>query len=333
VTYLRRQLLDQTFTGSIGEVVELLAGLNAQTPRGPIVSLWTRMARLDLADLDAALGRYEFVKANLMRGTVHLVTRRQYLTWRRALQPMLERTVRGFTPGLWTSVDHDELLDAGTDLLRAHDGLSRAEIGHALADRFPHPEPRQLGFAIRMLLPVVQVADAHAWRPARTRYVLAEQVLDESLTEPEEGAVDLMRGYLRAFGPATAADAGYWSGLSRLAPALGQAADVMDRRPATFDLTPCADAPARARFALPEFDNVYFCSKNPELPLIAAKKRLVSRAGSMPGSLVSNEQVCAEWRWDRAAAGVTLTPWRDLDAAELAEFERFRAWSAAVSAA
>src|SRR3954454_24964729 len=106
------------------------------------------MRHLVLGDLDAALRSYRLVKANLMRGTVHLVTRRQYVAWRRCLQPMIERTVRGFSKGIWYVVDHDALLAAGTELLRAHDGLTRAEIGAALAERFPHEQPRRLGFAV-----------------------------------------------------------------------------------------------------------------------------------------------------------------------------------------
>ena len=49
---------------------------------------------------------------------------------------------------------------------------------------------------------------------ARTAYVLAESVLGEPLGPAAEGIADLVRSYLAAFGPATAADFGYWSGLA-----------------------------------------------------------------------------------------------------------------------
>ena len=336
--WLHRQLLDQQFTGSIGELVEAVAGLNAQTARGPIVGLWTRMSTLDLAELDRALRGYELVKANLMRGTVHLVTRRQYVTWRQALQPMLERTVRGFVAGLWDRVDHDDLLHAGTELLRAHDGLTRAEIGRALAPQFPVPDPRQLGFAIRLLLPVVQVADDHAFKPARTRYILAEQAFDDALIDADEGRLDLLRSFLRAFGPAAATDVSYWSGLTRLRPALAEAAThAVEADPAVgdagpFDVEPIADSAPRSAFVLPEFDNVYFCSKNTDRPLINAKKRLV-RSGAMPGSLVSGDQVCAHWRWTRPPELTQLTPWHDLAPAATDEFARFARWAHAADEA
>ena len=321
---LARQFLDQRFDGGVEGIVEGIAGLNAQTPRAPVVGLWTRMRHLDLGDLDGALRSYRLVKANLMRGTVHLVTRRQYVAWRRCLQPMLERTVRGFSKGLWDVVDHDALLTAGTELLRAHDGLTRAEIGAALAERFPHEQPRQLGFAVRMLCPVVQVADESAWRPARTRYILAEQAFDEPLGDEEAGLGDLVGSFLRAFGPATAADAGYWSGVS------GLRSVVADASTDSAQSAQSAVQDPRPTFVLPEFDNVYFCRKQLSSPLLAAKRRLVHPPGHMPGTLVSGGEVCAEWSWDGPSGSATLEPWRALEGAEVDEFERFRAWSAAV---
>lgn len=321
---LRRQSLGQTFTGSAGDLVESLAGVNAQTPRGPIAALWTRMADLRLDDLDRALADYQLVKANLMRGTVHLVTRRQYTTWRTALQPMLERAVRGFCPRLWGQVDHDALLRAGTELLRRHDGLTRTEIGNELVKAFPYPIPTELGFAVRLLLPVVQVADEHAWRPGRTRYLLAEHAFDDPLTEPADGLADLMSAFLRAFGPATAADAGYWSGLTRLAPVLAAVGETAGGR--TFDVEPVVEQDPRTAYVLPEFDNLYFCSKDTSSPLIAAKKRLVHPPGQMPGSLVTAGEVTADWSWNTRLGTVSLNPWRELAAAESEEFERFRSW-------
>lgn len=327
-SFLRRQLLDQRFTGDPAEVVEVLAGLNAQTARGPSVGLWTRMASFDQRELDRALGEYRLVKANLMRATVHMVTRRQYRTWRLALQPTLEATVRQQCPGLWDAVDRAELLERGTELLRAHDGLSRSEIGAALAAHFPHVEPRHLGFAIRMVLPVVQVADPTVWRPGRTRYILAEQAFDGELVPADEGLPDLVRSFLRAFGPATVADAGYWTGLSRLRAVVAEVGDRSSQLDGGFDVEPDHDGEPRNTFVLPEFDNVYFCRKRADLPLIAAKKQLGRHPSAMHGSLVAGDQVCGGWVWDSGGADVTLTPWRDLAAGELAEFDRFRSWCA-----
>lgn len=313
MSVLRGQLLGQTSALSVVAAVEALAGLNAQTARGPSVGLWTRLANFRQADLDAALRSYELVKANLLRGTVHLVTRRQYVTWRLSLQPVLERTFNGFTPRFWPYVDRERLLARGRELLLANNGLTRADIGAGVAPDFPAVEPRHLGFAIRMLLPVVQVADVSSWRPGRTRYVLAEQAFADELVPAPDGLPDLVTAYQRAFGPGTAADVAYWSGASRLAAHLAP------------KIEPITDEEPRRTFVLPEFDNVYFSSQDTARPLIAAKKWLV-RGGRMPGSLVAGDEVCGTWNGSRTTGTVELTAVRTLAADERAEFDRFRAW-------
>ncbi|WP_161606322.1 DNA glycosylase AlkZ-like family protein [Microlunatus speluncae] len=325
-SFLRRQALGQRSRRTAEDLVEAVAGLNAQTAHGPIVGLWTRLARLSLPRLDEALRDYRLIKANLLRGTVHLVTRRQYLAWRPALQPMLERTVRGFCPGLWQQVDHDRLLAAGTELLRQRPGLTRAEIGDALSPSFPGPEPRRLGFAIRLLLPVVQLADESCWSPGRTRYLLADQAIGEPLGDAAAGTADLIRSFLRAFGPRTVADATYWSGLTRLGPVLTEVADR--RSGAAYDVDPIIDQSPRPSVVLPEFDNVYFCSRDTSIGLIEAKARLV-HGGAMPGSLITAD-AAVRGDWTATSRRLPeLQPWSDLDDPERAEFDRFRAWWAA----
>lgn len=116
MTPFARQGFDRGMDGVV-EVVEQLGGMNAQTPRGPSVGLWGRVREFQQDELDGLLRSYQLVKANLLRGTVHLVTRRQYVAWRWALQPALERVVRQFCPRLWDRVDHDVLLREGRALM------------------------------------------------------------------------------------------------------------------------------------------------------------------------------------------------------------------------
>jgi Winged helix DNA-binding domain len=315
----QRQALDRSVGGVI-PLVEHLCGLNAQTRRGPSVAVWTRLDPFAHEDLDQRLRSYDLVKANLMRGTVHMVTRRQYVTWRRALQPVLERVVRR------SQVNRDALLREGRALLADHDGLTRADIGRMLADRFPEEEPRWLGFAVRMLVPVVQVADETVWAPGRTRYVLASAVLGEELVDAEEGLSDLLRGYLRAFGPATAADATYFTGLTRLTPSLKAVAETSGggtQRAPLYDVDHKAfDVPEH--FVLPEYDNVYFAHKSG--PLEPARARLIpGKAGLMHGSLVSQHSVVASWQ-HRPDRDMSLVPWTELPDGATWEFRRFLDW-------
>lgn len=187
-----------------------------------------------------------------MRGTAHLVTRRQYLAWWSCLRPVAERMVRQYCPDLWEAADRDSVLAAGRELLLATPGLTGTEIGSGLAPRFPGSRPRDLGFAVRMLLPVVEAADTDPWVSARTAYVLAEAILGEAVGPASDGIADLVRSYLAAFGPANAADFGYWSGITSAAAAMREAgADVVaDEGRPVFDVAGAPDAAVRAAVVL-----------------------------------------------------------------------------------
>jgi len=309
------------------EVVEHLGGMNAQTPRGPSVGLYARIDGFQQDDLDLLLRRYDLVKANLMRGTIHLVTARQYRRWRVALQPALERTVRQFFPRIWQHVDHDDLLAAGTTLLAAHrNGLTRAVIGKLLTPEFPAAQADELGFAIRLLAPVVQAADETTWNPGPPRYILASSVLGDTLDDPGDGLADLLRTYLRGHGPASAADATYYTGIAGLAATLrriGVPVGGSSRAPA-FDLADPVVGGIAQTVVLPEYDNVYFAHKAG--PLAAARKRLIPNTATlMHGSLLLHGAVAAAWR--KGSDGLpALTAWNATPKRAQQYFDQFRHW-------
>jgi hypothetical protein len=328
---LDRQLLDRTCERPLHAIVEQLAGLNAQTKRGPVVGLWTRTGDYNHQVYLDALRRYDLVRANLMRGTVHLVTRRQYLSWRACLQPVAERMVVQFCRGLWNVVDHDDLLDAGRELLMSQPGLTRSEIGSRLVLRFPRADPKQLGFAIRMLLPVVELADSDPWSSPRTAYVLAETAFGAPLRPASDGVLDLARSFLAAFGPASAADFSYWSGLSGASAELSKASREPFRsgRQVIYDADPITYAQPREAVVLPEFDNVFFCRKNdPELA--SAKRRLIYPPAKMYGSVLSGRTVVAHW--SSPPPGPARTDWQEVNSAVAEEWITFTRWYAAMHA-
>lgn len=324
---LRRQLLTRDEPRSVAGIVEQLAGLNAQTKRGPCVGLWTRTASYCHDEYLRALGKYDLVRANLMRGTVHLVTRRQYVAWRSCLQPVAARMVRQYCPALWRAADMDGVLAAGRELLRTEAGLTRSEIGARLSAHFPGANPRDLGFAARMLLPVVEVADADPWTSSRTAYVLAETVLGQPLGAAAAGMADLARSFFAAFGPASAADFCYWSGLTgaQAAPALRDAKLVVAQagRRQVFDVGQPVDVAAREAFVLPEFDNLLFCRKN-DPGLAQAKRRLIYGSAQMHGCLLSSETVVADWSATRGK--LSRSDWQPLRPAVASEWEAFAQW-------
>lgn len=223
----------------------------------------------------------------------------------------------------------ETLVAAASDLLReVPSGLSRADLGRGLAERFPDAAPAHLGFAARLLCPVVQAADPTVWNPGRTRYVLAEHVLPRrALDDPESGRSDLLRSYLRAFGPATAADVTAWSGLTHLAPALRNLEGVKVRNEMgreVFEMPGCQREP-RPAFVLPEFDNVFFCRRPPDPATAEAKRRLLPNpAGLMRGAVVADGEVRAAWWREAGTDRLHLEEWEPLDRAAADEFDAFR---------
>jgi len=334
---LERQLLDRAHH-RVEDVVDAVAGLNAQTARGPSVGLWSRISDFRQESLDERLRDYRLVKANLMRGTVHLVTADQFRTWRAALQPALRRAVRQFCPSLHLAVDINAVVSKGIELLAAaEDGLTRAELARQLAPCFD-ADPQECAFAVRLLAPVVQAADPSVWRPGQTRYLLAESVLGRLAGPVEEddeaGLARLLTTYLRAFGPATAADATYWSGRTRLGPAIAALPGVTTsgRGAATrFDVSGNGPNPPRRSFVLPEYDSIFFAHK--ENSFTAAKKQLIyTKSALMHGSLLMDGRVVAAWRREAGSDDLTLLPWTDeLPDEAVAEFEGLRGFYGSAS--
>ena len=82
---LARQLLLERKRLSATTVIERLVGVQAQWPPAPYVGIWTRTTSFRRGALERELARGAVVKANLMRMTLHLVTRRDYALLRAAI--------------------------------------------------------------------------------------------------------------------------------------------------------------------------------------------------------------------------------------------------------
>jgi Winged helix DNA-binding domain len=82
---LARQLLLRRKRLSPTAVIERLVGMQAQAPQAPYVGIWTRTTSFRREALERELESGGVVKANLMRQTLHLVTRRDYALLRAAI--------------------------------------------------------------------------------------------------------------------------------------------------------------------------------------------------------------------------------------------------------
>src|SRR5687768_4003177 len=107
---LARQML--LFREAIPAVaaVERLVGLQAQQARPPFVGLWSRIAGFEREELLSLIRRREVVRATLMRCTLHLMSRADYLAFRPALQPALTGAMRGILRERMNSFPLDAVL-------------------------------------------------------------------------------------------------------------------------------------------------------------------------------------------------------------------------------
>ena len=86
---LARQLLLQRRRLSPLAAIERLVGMQAQWPPAPYVGLWSRLTGFRRATLERAILRGDVLKPTVMRGTLHLVTARDYPTFWAAFRDML----------------------------------------------------------------------------------------------------------------------------------------------------------------------------------------------------------------------------------------------------
>jgi hypothetical protein len=252
---LARQLLLRRVRLPVVQAVERVAGLQAQLGSTPYVGLWTRLEGFRPQTLEQALKRGAAARGVLMRGTVHLVSTRDYGLFGTALDVA--------SPG-WVTPEIEETAIRLAEPLReyASEPRSRPEIiewverEHGIA-----PDgTNRLWYALRLKARIGHSPESSLWRaPIHGPTFVA---VDQGELDGDEARAELVRRYLAAFGPATRAEIAGWSGLK-----VRDFADHLDglerlrddRGRELLDLPraplPAADTTAPVRL-LPKFDNV-----------------------------------------------------------------------------
>jgi hypothetical protein len=261
---LARQMLLRREKVKVVTAVERLAGMQAQIPRPPFVGLWSRVDGFRRDDLMRAIEHREVVRGTLMRGTIHLASRGDFLVWRPTIQPVLTRVMNSVLKNYLKELDLDAIVKAARESFD-REACTFAEQRQHLRERFPRVNERAMGLIVRMLLPLVQTPQAgQPWAyHAAADFAVASTWLGEDLAD-EPRPHQLALRYLAAFGPATGQDFQIWSGLpggravmEELRAKLRVFHDENGRE--LFDLAkaprPDQDEEAPVRF-LPEFDNV-----------------------------------------------------------------------------
>ncbi len=312
---LGRQMLLRRERTTALRAVERLVGLQAQQARPPFLGLWSRVENLRREDLLRLVRSRRVVRAVAMRVTLHLMSAKDFLSFRAALQPALSDGMRTILRGRAEGLDIPRLAEEARAFLaegpRIFEDL-RDHLGrlHSGAD------VRAMGYAVRTHLPLVQVpGEGERWGwSGQALFAAAEEFLGKSVGREGRPHALLLR-YLAAFGPATPADAQAWSGLpglrevfEDLRPRLRAFRDERGRD--LFDLPkaprPPEDTSAPPRF-LPDFDNLVL-SHADRTRVVADehRPRVVTRNLQVLPTFIVDGFVAGTWRVERRGSAATL---------------------------
>jgi hypothetical protein len=296
------------------ETIEHLAGLQAQAPFPPYYGLWSRLAGFRPDDLAELILSRRVVRIALMRGTIHLVSARDCMLLRPLVQPVLDRAMSTTYGRQLRGVETGALAEAGRVLVEEKP-RTFGELGALLHERWPDHTPAALAQGVRALVPLVQVPPRAVWGAAgQSAHTSAESWLACQM-EASPSLEDLVTRYLAGFGPATVMDMQAWSGLTRLRevverlrPGLRTFRD--ERGAELFDLPdaprPGPDTPAPVRLVA-EFDNLVLSHDDRARVLSErSRKRMFTRNGIFPGTVLADGFVVGMWRLARSRGSVTL---------------------------
>lgn len=252
---LARQLLLERARYSLPKALERVGGIQAQYAPSMYLGLWSRLDGFGRDSLTRALERRSVVQGTLLRSTIHLVSPDDWWRWSAAVRERRrEHWLRYHDPSA------KEMAAAARKVRAAlADGPMRRK---ELVDLIGKGSAGVNG--INLWVDLLRVPPSGTWERRRADlYELAEDWIGPDPKHDHAAAVaDLVRSYLRGFGPATRDEIASWAGLGPR-----QVAAALDRielrrfRAEDGDelvdlprlLLPDPDTPAPVRF-LPTWD-------------------------------------------------------------------------------
>ncbi|QSI33857.1 winged helix DNA-binding domain-containing protein [Variovorax sp. RKNM96] len=313
---LARQMLLERRKATALQAIEKLGGLQAQAPNPPYIGLWSRLEGFRREQLADALKKRRIVRMSTLRATLHLMAASDALAWRPLLEAVHQRGLSGEHSRALEGIDRAAVVKAGWALLEGGP-LTSTELGQALALRWKDRSPASLAALIRNNVPLVHLPPAGNWNSHQNAQLqpigqwLGESAADVTPATQE----DLLLRYLAAFGPATLADAGAWSGLTgwkavaeRLRPQLrvftgeqGQELFDLPRAP-----RPDPDTPAPPRLVA-EWDNLLLSHADRSRVLSESHRaRVFTINGIVRGTVLLDGFVAGTWKIERAKGTATV---------------------------
>ena len=312
-TLLARQHLLERTTMPVAAMVAHLVGLQAQENLPPYLSLAARLQSFDPYAVSRGLEDRSLVRLLTMRGTIHLLTADDALTlrqWTRPAQDRERKASQNTKPALHLDT---EVFNQAVSRVLAEGPLPVKALGEKLAATFPDVPANALAHLARVDQPLAQLPPRGAWkRSGGVVYQYVDRWVGRPLVSPDPPTI--VRRYLRAFGPASAADVTTWSGVTRLAPVLQSMDDLVVREDADgrrlYDVPDGElvdeDAPAPPRL-LGAYDNVWLAHAGRDrVTTPAGRKRWMGPNGGVGNTVFVDGLLEGLWRLDDGRVVVEL---------------------------
>src|SRR5436305_5015755 len=292
---LARQLLLERKRLSPLVAIERVAGLQAQWPPSPYIGLWSRLEGFRRETLERAIRRGDVLKPTVMRGTLHLITARDYPLYYAALREM----------PTWFQAHHLEHARTILADLRARAPISQRDaVAHVQALGHEEVDARRIVHAVRRHAHLLHTPESALW--GTSSKAVYHPYPEPDALDGAQARTELVHRYLRAFGPATKADVSDWSGLRirDFDHALAGLPTYRNEDGGTlFDVPraalPPADAPAPVRF-LPKWDNTILGHADRRRVISDELRRgVVGKNGDVAPTVLIDGVVAAMWSYDR----------------------------------
>src|SRR5436309_1941511 len=317
---LARQLLLERARIGIVAAIERLAALQAQWSPSPYIALWSRLRDFRREKLWSAIERHEVIRARLMRGTLHLVSARDFYAYAVATQDLQRGAWNRYQIG--RGVDPEKV--AALAIAFAREPRPKEDVLEHIQERIGGT----LGGPLSWL--VWRFVSAHAdlvtappgghWEYGGTDapYVAARHWIARGERPSEEAAIEtLVRRCLAAFGPATLADVAKFAGqvpdrvrptLVRIGPKLRTFSDEEGRL--LYDLPraprPDGDLAAPVRF-LPRYDELLIGYQHRDRVIAPAHRRAVyTKNGIVEAVVMMDGFAGGTWNLVRGKGQVVL---------------------------
>jgi hypothetical protein len=318
---LARQMVLQREHLPIIEAVERLSGLQSQIPNPPYIGLWTRLADFQRDTLTGQMQARQIVRVPYLRSTLHLITAADHQRFRAVIQPALTRGLNSFFGRKIKGLDVERLAQTIRPFLQEAP-RTMGEIRTFLLQHEPEYDGDALAYAVRTILPLVQVPPGGTWGSGTlATYTTADNWLNA--THPPADLRALLHRYLAAFGPASLMDFQTWTGITNLkdvlAPLTAELVAYQDEQGRElFDLPglplPDADTPAPVRF-IPEYDNLLIAHADRTRVIADAHRpKVFLSAGRVLGTILVDGFVAGTWKLSktRQSAELVISPFARL---------------------